>query len=97
MNKIRYCKWCGKEFVPKHFNEAYCSCDCRYQGQLENARIKKLKKDMECKQPDVTNDMMVDATERLSKERGRYVSYGEVQKELDMGKLYVKDGVIVAY
>ena len=97
MNKIRYCRWCSKEFVPKHFNMVYCSCDCRYQGQLERVKSKKQEKNIELKQPNVTMEMMVDAMARLSKERGRYVSYGDVQKELDYGKLYVKDGVIVAY
>ena len=47
------------------------------------------------KQPVVTIAMMDDAATMLSKELGKYVSYGQVQKDLAIGKLVVSGGRIV--
>lgn len=42
MNSIK-CKWCDKEFEPKHWNIKYCSDDCRqkaYKSQILNYQEK---------------------------------------------------------
>ena len=30
------CKWCGKEFTPKSYNNVYCSKDCYDEGNRRN-------------------------------------------------------------
>lgn len=41
--------------------------------------------------PEISHGEMVLIADRLSKIRGRYVSYGDVQKEMKIGKLTVKE------
>ena len=42
--------------------------------------------------PGLTIDEIIALANKLSKERGRYVSYGEVTREIETGKLKVKKG-----
>lgn len=98
MEKTRNCLWCGNEFVATHFNKQYCDVECRDMAEKERKKREyeaRAAWKINRKEPDVTIDMMVDAMARLSKERGKYVSYGQVQKELLTGKLMVEGGVIV--
>ena len=93
MGKVINCGLCGKEFVRKSARHLYCSYECRMKA--DKLRKERRKAEKSAKIPAVTLGMMVEAVDRLSKERGRYVSYGQVQKELTIGKLKVKGGVIV--
>lgn len=91
MNKIAKCQCCGEEFVKKVKIQRFCCDACRRKAYNESPKMKEHK----APKVNVTMDMMLDAMLRLSKERGRVVQYGQVQKELLTGKLYVRGGVIV--
>lgn len=95
MEKTRSCLWCGNEFIATHFNRQYCDCTCRDMAEKERKRREARNRaawKINRKQPDVTIDDLVAESIRLSKERGRFVSYGQVQKELLTGKLNLKGG-----
>ena len=82
------CRCCGKEFLARDYRNKYCSTECRGTGYIH----KQKKKENIPTRVSVTIDDVVAESIRLSKERGRYVSYGDVQKELLTGKLTLKGG-----
>ncbi len=92
MNEIRECLYCGELFQAKHYRNMYCSAECKINARKERDRAKKRKP---IQHADVTIEQMIEAAMRLSEERGKLVQYGDVQAELMLGKLIVKDGVIV--
>ena len=38
---LKECRWCSVSFVPKHFNDAYCSDKCREEKERETEREKR--------------------------------------------------------
>lgn len=92
MSEIRECLYCGELFQAKHHRNMYCSAECKIYARRERDRAKKRKPILHA---DVTIEQMIDAAIRLSEERGKLVQYGDVQAELMLGNLIVKDGVIV--
>ena len=84
MSKIKCCHTCGREFAA-YGNGCYCSDKCKAAGQKiakKKYRIKKRKKEHSAK---VTIEDMVEETLRLSKELGRSVQYGDLQKMMYLG------------
>ena len=98
------CKWCGEWFA-KRGNQKYCCAECRRLSERQQARInaRKMREEKRVKKknndlrekPKITLDTMVDLMLKLSKEKGRTVQYGEVQRLLLTDRLKVRDGVIV--
>lgn len=79
--KTDCCKMCGKEFTVRYRNHKYCCYECRMS--YSNRRKKEIRKGVykNITKPSVTMDRMLELIEKLSKEQGRVVQYGEVQKK----------------
>ena len=89
------CARCGEWFVRKG-NQEYCCKECSDLAKKEAERKRKQKKRQKkngAKYPSI--DDMVRMAMELSKESGKLVQYGDVQKMLYTGKLKVKDGAFV--
>lgn len=89
------CLFCGSPFEARNYRHTYCSYACKCDARAMRRKNQNTKYTSCTKQPTVTIDMMMDAAEMLSKEHGKCVSYGQVQKELAIGKLVVSGGRIV--
>ena len=85
--KTDYCKMCGKEFTVRYRNHKYCCFECRMS--YSNRRKKEIRKGVykTITKPSVTMDRMLELMAKLSKEQGRVVQYGEVQKMLMTGRI----------
>jgi hypothetical protein len=92
MLEIRSCLLCGNTFIAKNNRHVYCSAECKIDARKQREKQIRYKSTHTA---DVTIEQIIDTALRLSKERGKLVQYGDVQKELLLGKLKVKDGVIV--
>jgi hypothetical protein len=95
MAKEEACGWCGEWYV-KHGNQNYCSKECSRLAEKQREKLKNLKrrstKKIAQSKPSLSIQDMVDLMLKLSKERGRVVQYGEVQKMILTGSLKVKGG-----
>lgn len=85
--KTDYCKMCGKEFTVRYRNHKYCCVECRMS--YSRRRKKEIRKGVykTITKPSVKMDRMLELMEKLSKEQGRVVQYGEVQKMLMTGRI----------
>lgn len=98
---MEFCAFCGEEFEKTNHNQRYCCEECnktaenqrRRQRDRQRRRIAQKSAKLGANFPSIED--MVDIMLRLSKERGRVVQYGEVQRLLLTGRLKVKDGVLV--
>ena len=98
MSKTEACRICGEWFTRTQHNRIYCCDKCKREA--EKRRLKKRyfdvvkpqkKKEKKVYTPSITIDGMVALMLKLSKERGRVVQYGELQRELLTGKLKVEE------
>lgn len=98
---MEFCFLCGDEFEKLNHNQRYCCDECRETAEKQRKRQRDRQRRMEAKRsiksgakfPSIAD--MVDMGMKLSKECGRVVQYGEVQKMLLTGRIKVKDGVMV--
>ena len=77
---LKECRWCGNSFVPKHFNDAYCSTKCRCDREKEKNKNKKFpacyRKTIKLMDgiPNISD--VVAATIEHKQKTGRAISYG---------------------
>jgi predicted nucleic acid-binding Zn ribbon protein len=90
MLEIRSCLLCGASFKAVNNRHVYCSAECKI-----DANKQRRKQNKSTQKAEITIEQIIDTALRLSKKRGKLVQYGDIQKELLLGKLIVKDGVIV--
>lgn len=98
---IEFCAFCGDDFEKTNHNQRYCCDECQKTAEKQRKRQRERQRRSEAKKsiklgakfPSIED--MVDIMMKLSKERGRVVQYGEVQRLLLTGRLKVKDGVMV--
>ena len=96
------CYWCGKWFVKEGKKHArkYCCEECRRLAEKQQKNkankiyndARKHRKTEQEDKPGLPMNDMLELMDKLSKERGRVVQYGEVQQEILTGKLKVKGG-----
>ena len=91
MERMIKCRVCGEEFTTTNNRQRFCSYKCRYEAQKE--REAKKSSSPAKTYPDIYD--MVDAMMKLSKERGRVVQNGEVQRMILTGRLKVVGGRII--
>ena len=95
------CQFCGEWFEKIHHGQKYCCKECsqtaerKMKKERDAKRRRKQKNNVKATSPYPNIYGMVDIMMKLSKERGRVVQYGEVQRLLLTGRLKVKDGVMV--
>lgn len=85
--QIMKCGFCGKEFVTTTPSKRYCCIACK--NAYWHMRSKEHQKDEKhkAKKAMLSIEKMVEIASRMSKERGRNVSYGEVQTMIYAGRL----------
>ena len=85
--KTDCCKMCGQEFTVRYQNHKYCCYECRMS--YSNWRKKEIRKGVykNITKTSVTMDRILELMDKLSKEQGRVVQYGEVQKMLLTGRI----------
>ena len=93
------CRFCGEWFTKKNYNQRYCCEKCQQEARKRRDRnrqkiVRKAKQNKKVCTASISIDSMVDIMLKLSKEYGRIVQYGEVQRLLLTGKLKLKDGVV---
>ena len=86
------CGWCGEWFVKEHHNQCYCSKQCRRYADKQKAMLREKKKSAQQKKakqsiPNLSMYEMIELMEKLSKERGRTMQYGELQTMIYKGEL----------
>jgi endogenous inhibitor of DNA gyrase (YacG/DUF329 family) len=84
MTEIRYCQYCGEEFVTDNKRRIFCSGECKNKSLRKRRAMEARKASM--KQPNLTIEQMVDEMMRLSEEKGRIVQYGELSQMLLTGR-----------
>ena len=90
------CGWCGEWFV-KRGNKKYCCKEC---SELAGKQVNKLyyMKKHGKKNAKVTSNLsmqeMINLMDKLSKERGRVVQYGELQSMIYNGEIKLKGGAV---
>lgn len=89
VEQIMKCGFCGKEFVTTTPSKKYCCIACK--NAYWHMRSKEHQKDEKpkVKKAMLSIEKMVEIASRMSKERGRSVSYGEVQTMIYTGSLVV--------
>ena len=89
VEQIMKCGFCGKEFVTTTPSKRYCCIACK--NAYWHMRSKEYPKENapKVKKAMLTIEKMVEIASQMSKERGRSVSYGEVQTMIYTGDIIV--------
>ena len=93
---IESCGWCGEQFE-KRGNKRYCCDECSKLGKKQAHRLycTKKRKDKNTKAAsNLSMQEMIDLMDKLSKERGRVVQYGELQSMIYNGEIKLKGGAV---
>lgn len=83
------CGWCGEEFATMNNRRKYCCDECKNAAGHMKSRERERKKKPKLKKAKVTIEDIVEIANRMSKEQGRIVHYGEVQAMIYTGRLKV--------
>ena len=78
------CGWGGEEFATMNNRRKYCCDECKNAAGHMKSRERERKK-----KPKLTIEDIVEIANRMSKEQGRIVHYGEVQAMIYTGRLKV--------
>lgn len=89
VEQIMKCGFCGKEFVTTTPSKRYCCIACK--NAYWHMRSKECPKENapKVKKAMLTIEKMVEIASQMSKERGRSVSYGDVQTMIYTGDIIV--------